>query len=109
MLDEHDLGSTATENDFEELFLSICDEHALPRPRCQQWLMGYRVDFLWRQERLVVETDGRTTHTTDHAFETDRARDNELGAADWAVRRFTWRQLTRAPRLGRRKGPHGPC
>ena len=46
VLDEHDVGSSATENDFEELFLAICDAHGIPRPRCQQWLMGYRVDFL---------------------------------------------------------------
>ena len=97
VLDEHDVGSTATENDFEELFLAICDDHGIPRPRCQEWLMGYRVDFLWPEERVVVETDGRTTHTTIRAFEADRARDNELGSADWAVRRFTWRQLTNEP------------
>jgi very-short-patch-repair endonuclease len=97
VLDEHALGSTLTENDFEELFLAICDAHGLPRPRSQEWLMGYRVDFLWREERLVVETDGRATHTTDRAFESDRARDNELGSAGWAVRRFTWRQLTKDP------------
>ena len=94
VLDEHDVGSTATENDFEELFLAICDAHGIPRPRCQQWVLGYRVDFLWPAERVVVETDGRTTHTTIRAFESDRARDNELGSADWAVRRFTLRQLT---------------
>ena len=97
VLDEHAVGSTATENDFEELFLAVCDAYGIPRPECQQWVMGYRADFLWREQRVVVETDGRGTHTTDRAFESDRARDNELGSAGWAVRRFTWRQLTDRP------------
>lgn len=97
VLDQHELGTTATVNDFEELFLSICDDHGLPRPRCQVPLLGYRADFLWEQERLVVETDGRGTHMTISAFESDRVRDNELGSADWAVRRFTWRQLNERP------------
>lgn len=97
VLDEHDLGSTATENDFEELFLAICDAYDLPRPRCQVPLLGYRVDFLWEAERVVVETDGRATHTTVGAFETDHERDNELGSAGWKVRRFTWRQLDERP------------
>ncbi len=94
VLDEHELGSTATENDFEELLLAICDEHRIPRPQCQQPLMGYRVDFLWREQRVVVETDGRAWHTTGGAFESDRVRDAELGDAGWTVRRFTWLQLT---------------
>lgn len=97
LLDDHAVGSTATENDFEELFLAVCDAHGFPRPRCQEWVMGYRVDFLWQKQRAIVETDGRGSHTTDRAFESDRARDNELGSADWDVRRFTGRQLTSEP------------
>ena len=93
-LDGHALGSTATANDFEELFISLCDDYGIPRPRCQQWLLGYRVDFLWPEQRVVVETDGRAWHTTGRAFETDRIRDAELEDAGWNVRRFTWLQLT---------------
>lgn len=97
VLEEHDVGSTATANDFEELFLSVCDQHSLPRPECQVRVLAYRVDFLWRDQRVVVETDGRASHTTRRAFESDHARDNELASAGWAVRRFTWLQLTQRP------------
>ncbi len=97
MLDAHDLGSTATENDFEVLFLAICDRHQIPRPQCQVPLLGYRADFIWHTERLVVETDGRASHTTRRAFDSDRVRDAELDDAGWTVRRFTWLQLTSRP------------
>ena len=33
------------------------------------------VDFLWRAEQLIVETDGAATHVTPTAFEEDRRRD----------------------------------
>ncbi len=97
VLDEHDLGSTATANDFEELFLSVCDQHGLPRPQCQVPVLDYRVDFLWREQRVIVETDGRASHTTRRAFESDHTRDNELASAGWAVRRFTWLGLVQRP------------
>ncbi len=39
VLDAHDLGSTATENDFEELFLAICDRYKTRarNVRCRYW------------------------------------------------------------------------
>ncbi len=56
-----------------------------------------RVDFLWRDQRLIVETDGHRTHGTRQAFERDRRRDQRLTLAGWRVIRVTWRQLTREP------------
>jgi very-short-patch-repair endonuclease len=54
---------------------------------------GEEVDFLWRRERLVVETDGRETHLTRAAFERDRAKDAKLTLAGYRVVRFTYRQV----------------
>lgn len=103
LLGYHLPGTTATANDFEELFLALCREHGLPPPECNVPLRRYRPDFLWRDERLIVETDGRATHGTRQAFERDRARDAELTAAGWRVLRFTWRQLTEQPEWVSRK------
>ncbi len=89
VLSEHATGTTATENDFEELLLSICDQHGIPRPECQQKLGPYRPDFRWPGQRLIVETDGFATHGTRLAFESDRERDVELKIAGWTVLRFT--------------------
>jgi len=44
---------------------------------------GYMVDFVWRDQRLIVETDGWQAHGTRNAFERDRRRDADLLAAGW--------------------------
>ena len=59
LLDEHAAGSTATANDFEELFLALCRERHLPPPEVNAWVGPYKPDFLWRSQRVIVETDGR--------------------------------------------------
>jgi very-short-patch-repair endonuclease len=56
-------------------------------------VLGYEVDCLWPDQRLIVELDGRATHVTARAFESDRARDAALTAAGYRVIRVTWRRL----------------
>ncbi|MGH2821612.1 MAG: DUF559 domain-containing protein [Thermoleophilaceae bacterium] len=56
-----------------------------------------KADFLWRAERLVVETDGWLSHGTRRAFESNRRRDRRLRLAGWEVVRFTWRDVEREP------------
>ena len=73
---------------------------SLPDPEVNAWVLpdghrAVRVDFLWRPQRLSVETDGHETHRTCQAFERDRVRDQWLVAAGWRTIRVTWRQLTR--------------
>ena len=51
----------------------------------------YEVDFLWRPQRLVVETDGYRYHRGHQAFEDDHERDLELRALGYDVRRFSYR------------------
>jgi len=97
VLSEHAAGTTATENDFEELLIAVCDDHAIPRPLCQVWIGNYRADFLWPAQFLIVETDGRATHGTRQAFEDDRARSAELTIMGYRVLRFTWLQVTDRP------------
>jgi hypothetical protein len=50
-------------------------------------------DFLWPEQRLIVETDGRETHETVAAFQRDRWRDQHFLAAGYRVSRVTWIQL----------------
>lgn len=58
---------------------------------------SYKPDFVWRAQKVIVETDGYAAHRGRRVFESDRARDVELGDSDWRVLRFTWRQLTQRP------------
>lgn len=97
LLDEGAESGGVTENDFEELFVPLLDSHRLPRPQfnADVAVSGrfFRVDCLWRKERLIVELDGRAAHGTRKAFESDRERDRLLMADGWLVMRITWRQL----------------
>jgi very-short-patch-repair endonuclease len=95
LLAEHAAGTTATENDFEELLIGICDDLGIPRPVCQARVGRYRPDFAWPDRRLIVEADSWESHGTRKAFEGDRRKDAELHALGWVVLRFTHRQMTR--------------
>jgi predicted transcriptional regulator of viral defense system len=97
-----ELGEPAlTDRELEELFLALMRDAGLRPPAVNAWITGdgwaYKADFLWRAERLIVETDSRAFHTDRRAFEHDRLRDQRLTLAGFTVVRFTWRQVTREP------------
>ncbi len=79
---------------FEAMVLPRLVARGLPRPSSNQPLrLGGEtlvVDFLWPEQRLVVETDGRETHETPAAFQRDRRRDQNLLAHGYRVARVTW-------------------
>ena len=90
-----------TRTELERRFLKLCHQAGLTSPEVNSRLdLGrerIEPDFLWRDARLIVETDGRRFHDTATAFERDRRRDQLLAAAGWRVVRFTWGQVTREP------------
>jgi very-short-patch-repair endonuclease len=93
-LREHDVGTTLTRSELEERFLALCRAHDLPQPRVNARVAGLEVDFLFKPEGLVVETDGWRYHRTRQAFERDRRRDAALTRAGYRTLRFTHRQVT---------------
>jgi very-short-patch-repair endonuclease len=90
-----------TRSPLERRFLRVCQSMRLPRPEVNALMdLGPTVveaDFLWREARLILETDGRESHDTASAFENDRRRDQQLMVAGWRVVRCTWRQLSDEP------------
>jgi very-short-patch-repair endonuclease len=86
-----------TRSELEARFRALCEAHSLPRPLVNHMIGDDEVDFLWPQHRVVVETDGRRTHLTHHAFERDRAKDARLTVAGYRVVRFTHRQIRYDP------------
>ena len=97
-LHEHLAGEQPTRSDLEVLFRQLCHDHGLPQPRVNQRIAGREVDFLFAEQRLVVETDSWRYHRTRRAFEDDRARDALLLAHAYRTLRFTDRALTTRPR-----------
>jgi very-short-patch-repair endonuclease len=53
-------------------------------------------DFLWRQQRLIVEVDG-SHHRTRQRYESDRGRDQRAAVAGFLVVRTTHGQLKYRP------------
>jgi very-short-patch-repair endonuclease len=92
-----DGGAAPTRSEFEDAFLRLVDAAGLPRPEINVRIRDARVDFLWRAQRVIVETDGWDGHSGRIAFEDDRERDQRLLAAGWVVMHVTWRQLTKEP------------
>ena len=55
------------------------------------------VDFLWPDQKVVVEADSRDFHATPVAFERDRWRDRELLRAGYSSLRVTHQQMETEP------------
>jgi len=94
VLAEHQAGTTRTRSELEEGMLELCRRFELPAPLVNQEIEGYTVDFVWPEQRVIVETDGWQAHGTRRAFESDRRRDADLMAAHWRPLRMTWKRLT---------------
>jgi very-short-patch-repair endonuclease/predicted transcriptional regulator of viral defense system len=86
-----------TRSELERAFLEICLRASLPRPEVNARVDLYEVDFLWRAQKLIVETDGLETHGTRSAIERDHRRDRRLRSLSWRVERFTWREVMHEP------------
>jgi hypothetical protein len=92
---------------FVAAFLELCDDIGLHHPAPEALIDledgPIHVDFLWREERIVIELDSRAFHDSTKGFDTDRDRDQRLLLAGYIPVRLTWRQLTaQAERSGRR-------
>jgi hypothetical protein len=95
-------GPTLTETGLEEAFLALCREAALSTPEVNAWMTlpdgtPAKIDFLWRAERLAVETDGGPFHRTPQSRERDARRDQLLRLLAFEPVRFTGRQVAREP------------
>lgn len=77
LISSHDLGPDpdVTRSELERMFISLCRRHRFPQPEVNARVGPYEVDFLWRDRRLIVETDGFRHHGNRAAFESDRGRD----------------------------------
>jgi hypothetical protein len=90
-------------SELERLFIGVSRRHGLPAPDRQVDLgdeVGWigRVDFLFRDARIVVEVDGGESHDGLLDQEADEQRDERLRRAGWQVLRFRWSDVVDHPR-----------
>lgn len=78
--------------------MELCRRGGLPPPETNAKVGRWEVDFLWREQRLVVETDSFAYHRGSVSFHDDHARDLDLRSEGFVVLRFTERQLEAEPR-----------
>ncbi len=89
-------GEVETDHSRSELewrFLRLCRRHGLPEPEVNVRVGSHLVDFLWREQRLIVETDGFRYHRGRQAFDDDRSRDLELRLLGFEVIRLSAPQI----------------
>jgi very-short-patch-repair endonuclease len=99
-----------SESPFESLSRAVMHEYKLPAPEPQQWLTGadgvdYRVDFYWKQQRLIGEADGRMKYqrlgadgtldpeAAERAVWMEKIREDALREAGERFVRWTYRQM----------------
>jgi very-short-patch-repair endonuclease len=78
-------------------FLALWRQFNDLMPSVNVLVEGHLVDFLWSEQKVIVETDSWGYHGDPLAFEKDRQRDVELTAAGYAVHRTTAKMLERNP------------
>lgn len=73
----------------EDEFLVFCRQHGLPRPKVNAMLHGHEVDALFETEKVIVEIDSWTFHSSHRSFERDRDRDAHLAQYGYLTVRVT--------------------
>jgi very-short-patch-repair endonuclease len=89
----HEAGPAWTRSKAERRMLALIRAAGLPEPEVNARVGRYTVDFLWRRERLVLEVDGKSFHSSGAAFERDRRKGADLVAMGLRVMRTTWWQM----------------
>jgi len=81
--------------------LPLLTHHSLPIPETNEKLRiagrTFEVDFLWREQRVIVETDGGRFHDHPMAQKRDAERNQLLARGGFKVPRVGWEQLRDEP------------
>lgn len=103
LLEERQTWRGGTESVLEDLFRQLLQDAGLPLPEPQVYLRDAsgrvvaRVDFAYRDRRLVIELDGFRYHSDPGSFVKDRVRQNRVVSAGYRMLRYTAHDLREAP------------
>ena len=62
----------------------------------EQEQFAARVDFLWREDKVIAEADGLVKYNDRQDLLKERERDHQLRAAGYTVVHFTWQEIFQA-------------
>jgi very-short-patch-repair endonuclease len=88
---------TITRSRAERAFLKLIRDARLPAPEVNQKLGRYVPDFMWRDQRLIVELDSYQFHAGPGGFHNDREKDLVYRDAGFDVLRATRNHVIREP------------
>jgi very-short-patch-repair endonuclease len=94
---QSEAGRAMTRSETERICRRLLQAAGLPQPKTNRRLGPYEVDFLWPDERVVLEVDSYGFHGDRRAFERDRRKTMVLEDAGYHVIRITRRQLLEEP------------
>src|SRR5205823_12205336 len=86
-----------THSELEDDFYVLLHAAGLPLPQANAKVGVYLADFLWAEQRLVVETDGWGAHGHMLALRRDPSRDAYLRALGYTVVRIPRARLRQRP------------
>ena len=97
-LDDWTIDAKPADSVLEAAFARLVRRFDLPPYEFHPMIEGWEVDFRVLGTTLLVECDGWATHGLDRVqFQRDRDRDDDLTAAGWSIRRYTYRAITASP------------
>ena len=91
------LDDEALESPLEVKTWRLVRRSELPRPDRQVPILDYRVDLLWRAQRVVLECDGFEAHAGYLRWKRDRRRVSAIEAAGYRMLHVTWDDVTSRP------------
>jgi very-short-patch-repair endonuclease len=97
LLERQPVGARPLESPLEvKVWRLICGS-GLPQPERQVPILQYRVDLLWRAQRVVVECDGFEAHAGYLRWKSDRRRMSAIEAEGFRFVHATWDDVTKRP------------
>ena len=96
-LKRHEPKLAHTRSPLERLFLPLCERAGIPLPDVNVWIEGVLVDGVWREQKVVVELDGKDNHSSWAQIQRDRSNELILRGAGFEVVRYGTLQLEEQP------------
>ena len=98
-----DLGANIPASGLEVRYRDLCRQAGLPEPEINRYLLlgdeYHEVDFLWRAQRVVIETDGGRYHSTGWQRARDARRDELLDAHGFRHARIAEDEIEHRPQV----------
>jgi very-short-patch-repair endonuclease len=97
-----DRADPRSESPLESISRGYMIEGGIPRPELQQWITAddgrrYRVDFLWRDRRVIGEADGWVKYASIEDVREEKRREDALRRMGYVIVRWTYDELRKHP------------